>query len=354
MKILFIDFTTGLSSLSDLATKGRGGMVSSLIAVPDELARLGHDVAVLSDMKKAEISGHGVLWKGGEDGYNAACGVKWDVVVYNRGMADGFPEIQTRRRILWTHDSVHGGFIPDPRLAERLDAVVFMSNYAERIWRLYYKNLPREYMIPNGVDPKRFYYNGEQRYEAYILYAAAPNRGLRLFANVASILKEKYGDAIRLRAYSNMRTQHPTDKDNYDDAYEAARNAGVELMDCVPQAEIAKEMRKATCMAIPNNYPEICSNVTLQSLASGLPFVSTGYIGSVNEWVKDRENGLLTTTTPNDGMVYLMEFSRCIVRLLELKKKQMDQMRSRAVSTPGIYSWEQIGLMWVRMLERVI
>ena len=81
MKITFFDNSTALKTVYDLETGARGGMISSLFAVSDGLSLLGHDVSVLSDIKKVGATEAGVYWGSADEAGDNVC----DVLVCNRG-----------------------------------------------------------------------------------------------------------------------------------------------------------------------------------------------------------------------------------------------------------------------------
>ena len=128
LKILFIDETTHLDSIHDLNTQARGGMVSSLFIVPNELRKHGHSVTVKTDIKQSGMTDAGVIWIND----NSYLKENFDVAVFNRQTLDGLPELNTRHRVLWTHDLPHHGFIPHPKTIKAFSATVFMSKYAVR------------------------------------------------------------------------------------------------------------------------------------------------------------------------------------------------------------------------------
>ena len=114
MKILFFDNSTDLQTIHDLDTHPRGGMVSSLFLLTDELSRRGHDVSVLSDVKVGGKTKAGVYWGSSQEMGDS---VEWDVLVCNRGTTnDGMAYVTTKKRVLWTHDLPHAGFIPNPSI----------------------------------------------------------------------------------------------------------------------------------------------------------------------------------------------------------------------------------------------
>ena len=62
MKICWLDETTGLNALDDLERKGRGGMVASLLTLPDVLSQFGFKSYVISDIKRGGITKAGTVW----------------------------------------------------------------------------------------------------------------------------------------------------------------------------------------------------------------------------------------------------------------------------------------------------
>lgn len=359
MKILFVDFTTALKTVDDLKTGARGGMVSSLFLVSDALSKLNHDVFVWSDVGTGGTTAAGVRWFTVED-YDEVVRREWDFLILNRGIGNGLPEIKARHRILWTHDLAHGGHAPQPDYLRALSATVFMSRYAERIWRLYYPQIGKSFRIPNGVD--RALFHPREKDLDYLIFISAPNRGLDKLGVIFSSVRARLGRGW-MRAYSNMAVLHPGDRQagkdfiRHDDGgehfgtkYRAAHESGVEILDPIPQQQLAEQLGRAGLMILPTGYPEICSNAILQSLASGTPIVTTGNLGSAPEWIRDGWNGILTTTHLEDYTVHLIEIMRGAVKILSDEKLHR-KMIENAARTKGIKTWEEIGTLWARMLS---
>jgi hypothetical protein len=188
MKILFLDFSTRLNTVKDLESRARGGMVTSLFRVPDALSQLGHDVHVLADIKNDGMTKHGTIWCA-KDGGCWLKGISWDFLVLNRGVGEGYGGIQAKHRILWTHDLPHNGFISEPKIMNAFTGVVFMSRYAEHIWRAFYRTIGRSFLIPNGVDKDIFY--PREKDLNYLIYGSAPNRGLKRLSLIYDAVKSK-------------------------------------------------------------------------------------------------------------------------------------------------------------------
>ena len=349
MKITFFDNSTSLKTIHDLETGARGGMISSLFNVSDGLSLLGHDVSVLSDIKLGGVNDANVYWGDLEDIESLSC----DILICNRGIpTDGLAGINAKHRVLWTHDLPHTGFIKKIKVLNAVDRVVFMSRYAEKVWRSFYPSIRKSVIIPNGVD-KLIFYPREKDCD-YIIYGSAPNRGLQYLDLVLEALRSRVRKSLYLKAFSNLQILHPNEKVNREvnmiANYEWPKDHSVDLQDPVPQWEWAKELGKAGLMIMPTAYPEICSNVILQSLVSGTPIVTTGNLGSAGEWISHGINGFMTQFLPNDYMVHTIEIVRGAKKILE-NRRLHDKMIKNANKTKQILSWCDVVKKWDKMLR---
>ena len=327
-------------------------MVSSLFTLTDLLSEMGHQVFVTAEIERPDFTDHGVYW--GNLPPTPPVGQEYDFLILNRGVGDGYPQIKSKHRILWTHDLPHNGFIPNPLIMGAFSATVFMSEYAERVWRAFYRTIKKSFTIPNGVDKSRFY--PRENDLSYLIYASAPNRGLRRLPLIFQAIKNRAERAIYMRAYSNMAAQHPNevrngDRDGWQEIYHTIRESPVELHDPVPQHELAEEFGRAGLMILPTEYPEICSNTILQALASGVPIVTTGNLGSAGEWIKHGRNGMLTQFLPTDYMIHQLEIVRGALEILNNEPLHLRMIRD-AVNTK-ILTWEEVARKWDKMFRRL-
>ena len=340
MRLLFVDGSTKLETVRDLETKPRGGMVSSLFQVTDYLASQGHEVSVLSDIQTHGQTKAGVSWIDEPTG-------RYDVLVANRGVGDGFSRINAKVRILWTHDLPHSGFIPEPATAHAFSCVVFMSSYAEEIWRAFYKTLGKSVIIPNGVDKALF--RPQSKDPNYLIYASAPNRGLDKLPLIVDSIKTRVRRPIYCKAFSRLSTLHPNEgTDTFD--YKKIEDSDIDLRDPIRQEVFAEEIGKAGLMLLPSGYPEICSNVVLQGLACGTPIITTGNLGATPEWVSHGYNGSLTKYQPHDYMIHTVEMVRNAVEVLEDDEFHASLVRG-ALKTK-VLTWEEVGKKWEKLLNR--
>ncbi len=341
-RVLFLDLSTGLGTLEGYG-RAVGGRVGSLRRVSDYLAWCGWDVEVYADCAPGETDA-GVAWVELPEG-------RYDVLVLNRGVGQGYADIDARARVLWTHDLPHPGFLIDSRYAGMLAGVVYMSCYGRAVWRTAWPGLPRGALIPNGVDIELF--RPRRKDSDLLVYASAPNRGLSRLPLIVDAVRERVSSTLRLEAYSNRAKLHPSEGvDDYAPVYETVREGGVDLRDPIPQDGLADVLGRAAAMVLPTEYPEICSNVVLQSLASGTPVVTTGGLGFVPEWVKHRRTGWLTRWSPRDYMTHTMEMVRGLEWLLS-NPTRLARAQRRAARTP-VWTWEQVGEAWRRYLNRYV
>jgi glycosyltransferase involved in cell wall biosynthesis len=229
-----------------------------------------------------------------------------------------------------------------------------MSKYAERIWRYYYKDIGKSFTIHNGVD-KRIFFPQACKHLGYLIFASAPNRGLKRLPLIFDAISARVERPLLMRAYSNLAVLHPNEageRDDLSETYSAVKESGVELREPVHQLFLANELSKCGLMIIPSGYPEICSNVILQSLACGTPVITTGNLGSVGEWVKHEKNGMLTKWHPHDYMAYTLNVVRDAVKVLEDEKLHRRLIKNAAKTK--IYSWDEIGAQWERLLTKIM
>lgn len=341
MKVCFIDRSTRLKTVDDLKSKPRGGMVNSLFKVTDYLAQ-HMEVMVLSDIDKPECTDSGVYW------VNEIPKIGFDILIFNRGIGGGSPEIYAKHRVLWTHDLPHAGWIPETRTIKAFSKTVFMSHYAERVWRTFNPNIGKSVIIPNGVDET--FYPREKNLD-YIIYFSHPNRGLKKLPLIFDSVKSRTRKSLFLNAFSSG-SMYPNEgdmKDHCDEFFLDYEDASEGLTLKEPITDIAEEVGKAGLCIMPTGYPEICSNSILQALASGTPVITTGNLGSACEWVKHKKNGWLTKYQPSDYMVHTSEIVRGATEILNNEKFHRKLINAKT----RIYNWDEIGKKWFNMLRRI-
>lgn len=341
MKLLFLDGTKGFSP-SRVKEKAAGGIVSSLTAIPKFLAFRGHEVYVKSVFDKSETI-DGVHYLSSKDECKNV-----EAVIFNRNVLNHSLVAQAKKLgaklVWWLHDVVDHRYLVDDAFKE-MDAIVSLSNYCTRTYSEYYGIDPKKFFeIQNGVD-KSIFYPGKKKQRGLFIYASAPIKGMKPLAYTIRNLR-RHEPKAELHVYASQGLH-----DMQDDALvrfqmgALAEEEGVKIMPPVPQEKLADELRKAQALLMPNSYPEICSNLLLQSLACGTPVVGSP-TGSIPEFLATGVEGYVTVSTPSDLYFWWAEFAKKAVRLL---KEEMPSNRFRHVP-----SWEEIGRRWETCLENVI
>ena len=119
----------------------------------------------------------------------------------------------------------------------------------------------------------------------------------------------------------------------------------------VSQEVLATILRKAWCLLMPNNYPEICSNLLLQARASGCPVVTTN-IGASEEFIKNEVTGLMNTKfAPHDNYSWVVEYARLVCKLAT--NKPLHEFISKN-APEGVKSWNEIGEEWNELLKNLV
>lgn len=346
MDILFIDRSTKVKSAKELYERPRGGTVNSLFEVSDYLSRQGHEVHVLSDIESPGYSICGTAW------FNEPVKDHYDAVIMNRGIGDGYPSISAKKRILWTHDLCHSGFIPEPKLMKAIHTV-FMSLYSMSTWREFYRDINKYSIIPNGVDDSKYGRHLVNKRQDKVIYFSHPNRGLSRLPLIADAVNARVKREIEFVAYSGecmYPNEHGFSNDDNEFSLNYSESNHLKIEKPINSRLLSDKIKSSSLMIMPTGIPETCANTVLQSLACGTPVITTGNLGSMGEWVKHRKNGMLTNRIPNDYMIYTMEIVRNVVEVLE--NPELHRKLIKGAFRTKIHSWDEIGRKWEKLITR--
>ena len=332
MKILIIDGTAGFSP-TRLAEKPCGGIITSLTLIPRFLAKAGHEVTVLSVHNTVEHV-DGVDYKPISMDVSS---LQADVVVFNRNSIErpiaAYFKMKGARIVWWLHDIVQLSYLPDDgfRLA---DKIVALSRYCARTYSEFYEITDdKMVVIPNGVDPKVFNPSFAPRKTNLFVSASAQIKGLAPLSFTLHNLR-RHNPAVVMRLYASQKLHDQENSASHDAQLQELSLAGAQVLDPIPQKELADVFRQATALLMPNSYPEICSNVLLQAQACGLPIISVPE-GALPETVK---GGIL-------GYDFLNAVSqlRNVNKWMSVSREGVDHVRGR-------YEWNRIAGEWLTYL----
>ncbi len=343
MRILFVDLTDNHNP-NTLYDKPTGGTLTSLTKVPEQLVKLGHEVYVSSRYNKEEtVNGvHYVI--------KDSTVPKWDVTVFNRNVLPfdfvSYCKNNGSKIVWWLHDIVDTRYLPDATYT-MVDKVVALSNYCKDTYSDFY-GIPKDKftVISNGIDDK-VYYPGkyEDRNPHLYLTASALIKGFSPVKITYESLKKEDPD-LDFRIYSSQKLHGFENTDIQQQFLDDMKNLRAHIYHPVSQTVLAGIMRKAWVLLMPNNYPEICSNLVLQARACGLPVVSSN-IGANPEFLD--KGGLLTDKWhPHDIHSWIVEFARQTCKLQEDKELH----KKLSLEAPiGVPTWEGIGNAWHEVIQ---
>lgn len=347
-RILFVDLTEGHNP-KELYDKPTGGTLTSLTKVPEYLASVGHEVYVSSTYKKEETV-NGVHYV-----TPTSTVPKWDVTVFNRNVLPNdfvrYCKQQGSKIIWWLHDIVDTRYLPDNTYL-LVDKVVALSEYCKDTFADFYSLSTNNFsVIPNGIDPEVFN-PGEytSRNPHLFLTASALIKGYAPIESTFASLRS-FDIDLDFRIYSSQKLHGKDNSPEQEKFLMRMGEAGAHIYAPTSQIVMAKIMKKAWGLLMPNSYPEICSNLLLQARACGLPVVSSN-IGANPEFLTHNETGILTTKWhPHDNHSWSVEFARqaCVLQ------RHKDIHKHISEKAPiGVPTWRDIGRQWDDLVKTII
>jgi len=338
MKILFLDGTAGFTPRR-LSEKPCGGIATSLTIIPRFLATR-HEVYVASAWETEETV-EGVKYT------RNVQSLAPDIVVFNRnvlnrGLIEMFPKA---KKVWWLHDIVDPRYLEDDAF-KQVDAIVALSQYCKDSYRDFYGIQHDKFMIiQNGVGEPFTEGDYKDRDKNLYVCATAPIKGLAPLDYIYQNMK-RHNPNFRLQLYCSQSLHDMEDSVAVREFLAALKEKGIEVLDPVPQAQLAEVFRKAWCLIMPNSYPEICSNLLLQARACGLPVVASG-IGSIPEF-NARE--LTTHLKPHDMFWWWKELMEKCFHAYQYPALHNKISREGVAQT---VSWDTICSTWNKLLEEL-
>ncbi len=220
---------------------------------------------------------------------------------------------------------------PLSRLLSKAKAIIAVSRAAARfISRIYRGPI---YVIPNGVDTRRFKPSKEPCNEPIALFVGrlVHRKGVHVLIRAFERVQREVKEA-KLVVAGRGPLRRPLE--------ELARRLGVRavFLGFVPHEELPSTYRRATVLAMPSLYAEAFGITALEAMASGLPVVASR-CGGLAEVVVHGETGLLVR--PGD-VGELAEALTLLLSDLELARSVGASARRLAVAR---YDWDVVAGM---------
>ena len=333
---------------------GLGGSEIAAIHMSSELARWGHEVAVIGQVSPCE-------WEGVKFHDYRMFGpgtIGCDVFISSRTLG-AVHKLKPDAKItaLWCHD-IHVG--DDYQgLMRRYDMVLCLSGWAKKVLSNYYNDVPKDKFVltRNGIDP-RLFLREPKKEGCKAIYSSSPDRGLNHLLNYWPKIRAMRQDAelhvyYGFETWQAMATQR---KNSYDQSQiDFFKSKLIQLSDQgvvshgrVGQAELAKAFLGSSLWLYPTSFLETSCLTAMEAQASGTLAITTK-LAALAETVR---HGILIDP-PNSENRYEQEFLGHVRDFLENRQPiTTDQMlkagREWALRS---LSWTQVAGQWEELFE---
>jgi glycosyltransferase involved in cell wall biosynthesis len=340
-----------------------GGTQSALCYLAVELARLGHQVAVLNsttlpgryrDVQFIQLAR-----------VPADVLARSDfVVVLNSAYS-----LQLRRElgirsplVLWLSHAADQPIVAPLAQPEQRDAwggFAFVSEWQQERFIEQF-GIPRNKVrvLRNAISPSfaetplapAWF---ERQEPPVLTYTSTPFRGLDVLLLAFRIIRKEIPQ-LRLRVFSSMAIYHvKAAQDQYRPLYAQCIAEGVDYRGPLGQAKLAQELRGVAGLAYPSTFPETSCIAALEAMASGA-FIFTTRLGALPETTSGF--GFLVDAEP-DPQILAERFAAMVVKAWhELAADPAAALQRREAQARFVrdrYRWSDRAAEWVSFLEQV-
>lgn len=294
VSVCFIDFAPWDYDVSTPTQRPLGGSQSAMCYLAAELARTGHDVAVVTRTSKPGRVMGVDCWS-----LYGSADRQFDVIVALNSPTHGIAlraQLPSARLVLWTQHATTQPVmrkLEQPAIRGAWDAIVCVSDWQRRsVIEELGVDPARVAVIRNAIAPafEGLFASAEDLAAAKVgpmrlAYTSAPYRGLEFLPRIFPAFRDAHSDAT-LEVYSSMSVYMESadeDRGEYGAIYdELAAMAGVEYAGSLPQPELARRLRGAHVLAYPNVFPETSCISAMEAMAAGM-LVVTSDLGALPE-----------------------------------------------------------------------
>lgn len=364
MKITFVDPVGWDYTVKSPLTEPLGGTQSALCYLAVELARRGHDVALVNHIAAPAVH-DGVRHVPWEEGATGEALNQADVVIVSntacgRKMRDAGVRPPL---ILWTGHAHDQEAVQDLRRGPERDAwtgFAFVSRWAQDNYVRAFALAPeRTRVLHNGIAPPfaaqdagaPWFTSGAA---PVLVYTSTPFRGLHVLLAAFPAIRAGIPDC-RLRVYSNMSIYRiPPDRDQFRAIYDVCRNVpGVEYIGSIGQAQLAAEISSAAAIAYPSTFAETFCIAAAEAMSVGATLITTR-LGALPEIFAPFAH---MTDVNSDWQKLAEAYAALAIDVLAAAKRDpaaaAKQRQAQIEFIRARYTWPTIAPQWLTWLEQV-
>jgi glycosyltransferase involved in cell wall biosynthesis len=355
MRIAFLD-TSGLSY--DAATpyeQPLGGTQSAVCYLAAELAKQGHDVAVLNGVREARRAA--AVWFFPLKGFTAADPFDM-VIIVNAAIGD-----RMRRQVfgtaqpmvLWCHHAFDQPAIQalaKPEEQAAWDAVAFVSaSQRQPYLDVFGLDQAKTVVMHNGVSPAFEAPISPLKEPPVLFYTSTPFRGLDVLLVAFPAIRQATGATLRIFSSMDVYGMPNTD---FEGLYALARGMnGVEYVGSIGQRQLAQELAGSTALAHPSTFPECHSIAAIEAMAVGAAVFTTDLGGQ-----RETTGGLASMIPAHGDKPRLArEFADMAIATLQAMQADPDlaatERNQRVAYVRQHYLWKDRAKDWSDWLEQI-
>lgn len=285
-------------------TRAVGGSESAVCYLAMELAKLGHQITLVSQCDQ-NIHAFGIrclpLSIQGQNIEYPECLIKenFDAIIIKNGLPQLGPHLKQHqqhqaRLFFWTghaHNQPPIQAISNPDIAQSFDQIICVSDWQKQQFCQHFGLAPTHIqVIRNAISPffENLFLDRQELEEAkacppHLTYTSTPFRGLNLLLTQFPDLAKQI-PALGLSVYSSMKVYGLDSEDQkFKQLYEMAHQTpNVHYFGSIGQFELASKLRHHHILAYPNTFPETSCIAVMEAMAAGLKVITTN-LGALPE-----------------------------------------------------------------------
>jgi len=293
MRIAFVDFGNTEYDPTTVDTAPLGGTESAACYLSRSLARHGHQIYLLS---KSHFTGA----RGGvtcipREQSPPPSSLKLDAMVCIGAASDPVALRKmlgaSVRLILWLHlpaDHPPVQFLRDPSQQYAYTALALVSHWQrDQFHQRLNVDPSRVGVLRNGIGyafenqfPEGQKVLAAKQWPPVLAYCSAPYRGLAVLLDAFPKIRQAL-PGTRLKVITGLKLYGmpaQTDEATFGPLYQRCRETeGAELLEPMPQPELARHMREVSVLTYPNTFAETSCIVAMEAMASGAFVVTTDH-----------------------------------------------------------------------------
>lgn len=316
-----------------------GGTETSVIALADALAKMGHLVYVVSPLTPLRQGFAAYIRPEDVSKIDSV-----DILVAIRNWRILFLPISCKKRFYWNQDPYHTPHsfgIGDLRVQSQIDALITVSDWqADTLCKA--SSFPRNktWVLRNAVFLENFE-GSEERLRKRLIYTSMPNRGLAYLAPIFSRLKLLHRE-LQLHIFSADSLYHadwpPITPANQ--PHQAVLDFFKDQKDCyvhgnILQKNLAREFMKSAIWTYPTSTEETSCISAMEAQAGGCAIVTTHLAGLI-ETVG--EAGILIKEKPGTSE-YINQFIAHTDQILS-DDQLFKKLSERSLAQAKTFSWQ--------------